>query len=726
MNVSRISTKQKILLVLLLVTSLISSANTHQTATDSLTQCLANSIKEDSNRVKLLLAYNKYIYPVNPDTGLIIFNQTLIISENIGFNFGIIRSLNGIASCYWYKNDPELTIRYFKQALRQTWKVNNIDQEALVSNNLGTYYRLIGVSDSSEKYYTIALNASKKLSNPKRYFETISALSMVYFNKGIYLEAIQYILEAKNYYEANEMTYEIINSYLKLGMIYHDLHDFNKAIFANRTGLKINESIKDIKFEMYFIQNMGLLYYDTKKDIDSARIFLTKALELGRKYKDEETKLSSLTNLGNIAYHEKDYSKALELYNEAYSSPLIQIRNHERSGIMVNLGSTYMYLGNLALAEDFAEKGYNLAHEQKYVTYEKAACKTLGEIQAQKKNYKKAYEYYSRYTSMIDTLENDELKQKVNETVFQNSIKQKENENLLLQKDNELAHQTMHMQQLYIFFSGLIVLMGIGILIIIIRNSRRQRVMIQMLDQKNKELKELNLSKDKIFSIIAHDLRVPFNGFLGLTRLLADDLSDLTPDEIQKIAVSMQNSSIYMFRLLEDLLDYSRIQQGLIYLNRESISLLPLVNESMTTLLEPAKTKQISLIINIPNDMEVFADKYMLKTVIRNIASNAIKFTPKDGKITCSANSNPDRSIEITIQDTGIGMSPEMVENLFKFDVNTGRSGTDGEPGTGLGLIICKEFIEKQGGKLWVNSDPDGLSGERGTTFYFTLPGKTI
>jgi signal transduction histidine kinase len=726
MNLSPISIKQKLLLVLLLITSLISSANTPQTVIDSLKRCLASSIKEDSSRVNLLLAYNKYISPVNPDTGLIIFDQALSISENIGFSLGIIKSLNGIAGCYWYKNDSELTIQYYNQALRQTWKYKNFDQEALVSNNLGTYYRLIGVSDSSEKYHNIAINASKKLSNRKRYIETISALSMVYFNKGNYLEAIQYILEAKNYYEANEMTYEIVNSYLKLGMIYHDLHDFNKAILANRTGLKINESIKNIKFEMYFTQNMGLLYYDTKNDIDSAMIFLTKALDLGRKNKDEEIKLSSLTNLGNIALHKKDYTKALALYNEAYHSPLIPNRNYERSGIMVNLGTTYMYLGNLAMAEDFAEKGYNLTHEQKYVSFEKAACQTMGDIQAKKKNYKKAYEYYAKYASLLVTLGNDELKQKVNEAVFQNSLKQKESENLLLQKDNELVHQTMHMQQLYIFFSGLIVLMGIGIFIIIIKNSRRQHVMIQMLDQKNNELKELNLSKDKIFSIIAHDLRVPFNGFLGLTRLLADDLSDLTQDEIQKIAVSMNNSSIYMFRLLEDLLDYSRIQQGMILSDRLSIPLLPLVNESMTTLLEPAKTKQISLIINIPNDMEVFADTYMLKTVIRNIASNAIKFTTKDGKIICSAIINPDRSVEISIRDTGIGMSPEMVENLFKFDVNTGRSGTDGEPGTGLGLIICKEFIEKQGGKLWVSSDPDGLSGERGSTFYFTIPGKTI
>ena len=231
------------------------------------------------------------------------------------------------------------------------------------------------------------------------------------------------------------------------------------------------------------------------------------------------------------------------------------------------------------------------------------------------------------------------------------------------------------------------------------------------------QLQELNATKDKFFSIISHDLRSPFNSFLGLTQIMAEELPNLTMDEIQKFADSMRKSATNLYRLLENLLEWSQIQQGLIPYNPELIRLLPVVKESVEMILESAKNKQIEIIFDIPPDIEVYAENNSLQTIIRNLVSNAVKFTPKGGNIHIFAKSNPDNSVEISVNDSGIGMKPAMIENLFKLDVSTSRKGTEGELSTGLGLFICKEFIEKHGGKLWVESQEG-----KGSTFTFLLP----
>jgi len=241
----------------------------------------------------------------------------------------------------------------------------------------------------------------------------------------------------------------------------------------------------------------------------------------------------------------------------------------------------------------------------------------------------------------------------------------------------------------------------------------------QELKLKNEELVKTNAEKDKFFSIIAHDLRSPFNGFLGLTEIMAEELSSLTRDEIQDIAVSMRNSATNLFRLLENLLNWARMQQGLIPFKKEVVALLPIVIECFEMLEESAKSKGIELTSNITNDFMVIADSNMLQTIIRNVLSNAVKFTTKGGLVSLSAITLADRSVEISVKDTGIGMNSKMVDHLFSLDVHTNRKGTEGELSTGLGLMLCKEFVEKHGGKIRIESEEG-----KGSTFYFTIPNK--
>jgi PAS domain S-box-containing protein len=255
-------------------------------------------------------------------------------------------------------------------------------------------------------------------------------------------------------------------------------------------------------------------------------------------------------------------------------------------------------------------------------------------------------------------------------------------------------------------------LLGIG------RDITDRKMAEEEIKHKNEELQRVNAEKDKFFSIIAHDLRSPFNGFLGLTQIMAEDLQTLTMDEIQSISEILKDSAMNLFRLLENLLEWARIHQGLIPFEPKLTELKLINNEVMGMLSDWVKNKEIEIVCNIADGLMVYADSNMLQAIIRNLVSNATKFTHKGGQITISARINQDHLVEISIKDNGIGMSNKIVDGLFRLDINTSRKGTDGEASTGLGLIICKEFVEKNGGNLWVESQEG-----KGSTFYITIRG---
>ena len=246
--------------------------------------------------------------------------------------------------------------------------------------------------------------------------------------------------------------------------------------------------------------------------------------------------------------------------------------------------------------------------------------------------------------------------------------------------------------------------------------TERKRVELEI-QNKNEELQKLNAEKDKFFSIIAHDLRSPLCGFMGLTELLVDDALKDSPEEFHKLALAMKNSAANVFRILGNLLEWSRMQRGLTDFVPELLLLNSVISESLIQISEDAIKKDITIDFEIPGDLSVFSDKNMLDSILRNLVSNAVKFTPRGGRITFSAQSVSGKMVEISIIDTGIGMNKEMITNLFRLDANTNRKGTEGEYSTGLGLVICKDFIEKQGGKLLIESEEG-----KGSIFSFSLP----
>lgn len=246
--------------------------------------------------------------------------------------------------------------------------------------------------------------------------------------------------------------------------------------------------------------------------------------------------------------------------------------------------------------------------------------------------------------------------------------------------------------------------------------SMRKKFEIELI-QSEEKFRKLNFTKDKFFSIISHDLRSPFQGFLGTLQTLDEDVDSLSKAQFQKLITFARNSAENLYGLLVNLLEWSKVQTGSMDFNPEPF----LMGQALKTDLEVIKTtaaqKEISLDIGISDDLRIFADKAIIVTVIRNLLSNAIKFTNRGGNISINVTPSADSMVLISVRDNGIGIPKKMIGNLFRIDVATGRKGTEGEATSGLGLILVKEFVEKNGGKIWVESEEG-----KGSVFNLSLP----
>lgn len=238
----------------------------------------------------------------------------------------------------------------------------------------------------------------------------------------------------------------------------------------------------------------------------------------------------------------------------------------------------------------------------------------------------------------------------------------------------------------------------------------------RVIKEQRKELTELNSVKDKLFSIIGHDLTNQFNGILGFSEILKNIHEDTSHKKIRKYAEQVHESSENAYKILQELLDWASLQDNSVTFNPSNVNIRMIFNDLIRAFGVSAKNKHITFTANSSENTFVNADYNMLKTVLRNLVSNAIKFTEPGGRVSILAEKDSNNITKISVKDTGIGMKSSMVNNLFDIDVNTKREGTFGEPTTGLGLILCQGFLEKHNSRLKVESKPG-----KGSTFSFVL-----
>ncbi len=280
--------------------------------------------------------------------------------------------------------------------------------------------------------------------------------------------------------------------------------------------------------------------------------------------------------------------------------------------------------------------------------------------------------------------------------------------------EKAIYNQTLNV---FIGFSLLWLIGNVGLFFV----KKRFELYFTELNLAEKEMRKLNSEKDKLLSMVAHDLRSPFQGFLGLTSMMSTEIENFTNEELKDLGNEMNQKVNNLYLLLTDLLDWGKFQQGNLLCVAEKIDVTETTEQIIDTIIDSADRKGITITNNIKNGTFAYADKRMVRSVLRNLLSNAVKFTSYGGQISLDAKKVEGVMIECTIADTGIGIPEDMLHKLFTDERHEGREGTKGEESYGLGLSLCKELVEKNGGTIRAKSEE-----LKGSEFYFTLPEHTV
>ncbi len=396
-----------------------------------------------------------------------------------------------------------------------------------------------------------------------------------------------------------------------------------------------------------------------------------------------------------------------------------------------NVASVYLKAGMLDKCEMYLNIVLGNLKSITELAYIQETYQLLSELYAKRGNYKKAFDLSrcSWHTTTAYTTSNRSENTR-NSNQFETEAKEREIQ--LLKKENEIKQLEFEKQRNFqniLTFITILLAIAIAVTIYISRIIRKKNLLLaeknRALEEANKKmaetevnLRELNATKDKLFSIIAHDLKNPFNALLGFSDILERNYNFLSDEErIEYIGV-INDSTQSLYKLLDNLLQWTRTQTGTITYIPENFKLLPLVKQEITNVNLNSEKKKISITVNIDENISVFADKNTTATIIRNLLSNAIKFTDLGGHIEIAARYK-DQMVETSVSDSGIGINDNDLDRIFMLDGSFTTKGTSNESGTGLGLLLCKEFVEKNNGKIWVESEKG-----KGSTFFFTLPAK--
>ncbi len=516
------------------------------------------------------------------------------------------------------------------------------------------------------------------------------------------------------------------NLYSNIGMVHSRMNNLKDAIDNYRKSLRINLSIHDSASIAVNYNGLGDTFSWSDMP-DSALVNFLKSYYYFKKTKATDRQAIVVSNLASVySYYPDSLNKALNYFNQAWDSFQKLGWNHYEAEIRQGIASIYnkqgkykeaiaAYNESLRLTDQF-NRGFSL----KKVNYE-----GLADVYEKMGDYKKALQNYALYNQYNDSMVQKEKYEQIISLEKQYETEKKQNEIIQLQAKQELTDVELRKnKQLKILGFVTASLLLIFVFFVLIRYFDKIKLN-QLLEGKNKiieqsesELRVLNAAKNKFFSIIAHDLKNPFHTVMGYSYLLSKDYDRFTEEERRKFASDIHHSTNNIFRLLQNLLEWSRSQTGRLIYNPRKIEFKRIIENSVSVLRSLADQKNIVIKFDYNEDLSLFADPQMIETVLRNLVNNAIKFTPEDGTIEITAHQIDDH-ISICIKDSGIGISEEDALNLFRIDSTVKRKGTNNEDGSGLGLILCKEFVDKNNGTIWVNSSPG-----KGSSFFFTVPAK--
>lgn len=657
------------------------------------------------------------------------YNRSLEIRLSADDHEGILGSYNNLYLAYDVLGNKEIALDYLNKAAELSTKAGDKHDIAYYSNILGEAESDFHNFKSAETNIKRALEIFRNIEDTAGIASSLTNMGRLYQRMSIYDKAQECFFEALNYYILTGNTNGIASVKNNIGIVHKKLNNLDIALEYYEQSLQIyTDQEGPSRGKASLLNNIGIIWYE-KEDYEKALDHYSQSLDIYQDINYVQGIATTYNNLGLIYTRQGKFEDARDSYLRSAEIN----RSLDRT---FSLANNYNNLGELYFLQEDYESALQQLDEALDMALNINAKELISEnylfhsrIYQETNDFEKSLLSYEIYDSYKDSIYTADASNKIARLQVRYNLEKQKNELDLLQKGHDLKQLQIERQQtMLLFYSGVALLLAFfGVVIFgLYRYKRKLKLTLQEkteeLKEANKELakserhlQKLNNTKDKFFSIIAHDLKNPFNALLGFSETLNQNYKDLSREQVYTYIDIIYKSATNLYLLLENLLEWSRNQTGNIIYKPELLNLKELVEREIDNIIANAESKSIKIRININSELKPFADKNLISTVIRNLLNNAVKFTHPGGTITVSA-SEKEEFIEASVSDNGIGIGKSEQKKLFNLDYNITTVGTNDEKGTGLGLILCKEFVEKNGGELRVESEA-GI----GSTFTFTM-----
>src|SRR6056297_1970387 len=636
---------------------------------------------------------------------------------------------------------PDSAVIMYKKAIRVSKALKNKEAEGKVHQDFGMFYRNRGNYDSAQRHFNRALRLYRSVNDTLGIAKAINNQGTVFFFTGKFKNAIQKYQQAVMLFRKMKYKKGIADCNNNIGIIHWRQNNLERAKEYLKGAAKDYKEIGNKTMQGYAYNNLGVIYGEENNYNNSLK-YHQKAAEIFEKLGLQQLIQNTYQNLGIVNKSLGDYNRAMEYYNKSLNIAKKFNNKQLIASIHGNLSELFMAMADktaqtrtqkknyLRKAIEEGEKAIDVSREIGAMPLLNSNAETQKNVYKKAGDYKRALAMAELYIETQDSLYSKEKTKAVEELEAEYQSEKKQLRIDKLEKEKALQKEMMKNQcfLIYTFISGLVIILLF--FVIIYRQKQKQKKANYLLSEKNEEiqnqkesltkqaeeLRTLNATKNKLFSIIAHDLKNPFNYLLGYSGLLLDDWDSMKKEKIKTFVSDIHKASQRGYDLLVNLLEWSRAQTGKLELHPANLELYDIIQQTIFQLKPNADEKNINVENNIEPDVFIYADMNSVTTTIRNLFSNAIKYT-QDGGTVRFYNLIEENFVKIFIEDNGSGISPENQQKIFRIDETFSNKGTEGEKGTGLGLLLCKEFVEMNGGIIGFESEEN-----KGTTFYFTLP----
>ncbi|MBA4053352.1 MAG: hypothetical protein C0490_01435 [Marivirga sp.] len=613
----------------------------------------------------------------------------------------------------------ERSRNYTDEAMSLAEKLDLPELKVLAYQSKASLLTSSGDYSAAIRYDNLSLENDIILKDSVQISRDFNNIGNDYYDLGEYDDAYYYFTQSHRVASAVRDTFRMLVAYHNVGRVFKELGQYERALDHLNLAKKMSLQQKDDEGIPYAYDEIGDVQL-RRNEYDSALKTLGLALKLSRKLNVKILEPKIHSKIATVYLKTGAFGKARAYYDSAFALNDLTKDRFGMAEAELGRGIVYTNEGKYNEALTKIEKSLAVAKELNARVLEIKCFNQLAVLWEMKGDYKKSLDYYKQFKLLEDTLFGQEMQGKLIRDQLRFETESRDSRIAFLSEQQAMQRGELKKQEFV--RNILVVVMALsGILLVTVYRSGRRRRQINTLllrhqeemEKRSEELERLNQVKDKFFSIISHDLRSPINALAGLLDLL--DKGAVSAQELPKHIKELKARFNHTRTLLNNLLDWTLLQMDKLNLQATKIDIFNIVEENIQ-LLSSVQGKDIKLINEVPKNTIGFADSNTINLVIRNLMTNAIKFTNDGGHVVIKAKDKTSELL-ISVTDNGVGMNNDVLKMLFDKTAPYTTRGTANEKGTGLGLILCKEFIEKNGGKIWVESEEG-----KGSTFFFTLP----